>query len=66
MNNQKEITIIPKGTKIQIMGCSCTLLEDVKIDGNQDNVNYILKEQENFDKGIGVIDSTISKTSWML
>lgn len=55
MNNQKEVAIIPKGTKIQIMGCSCTLLEDASIEGDQANLDYILKEQDNFDKGIGVV-----------
>ena len=53
--SEKEIAIIPKGNKVQIMGCSYTLVEDVKVDGNQTNLDYILKEQENFDKGIGVV-----------
>jgi len=57
MSDQKEIAIIPKGTKIQIMGCSCTLLVDASIEGNQDNLNYILREQENFDKGIGIVST---------
>ncbi len=51
----ENIAVIPKGTKVQIMGCSYTLLEDAKVDGNQTNLDYILKEQENFDKGIGVV-----------
>lgn len=50
----ENIAVIPKGTKVQIMGCSYTLIEDVKVDGNQANLDYILKEQENFYKGIGV------------
>ncbi|MEQ1412787.1 hypothetical protein [Acinetobacter indicus] len=55
MSDQKEVAVIPKGNKIQIMGCSYTLLEDVRVDGNQVNLNYILKEQKNFEKGIGVV-----------
>ena len=51
----ENIAVIPKGTKVQIMGCSYTLLEDAKVDGYQTNLDYILKEQENFDKGIGVV-----------
>lgn len=57
MSDQREIAIIPKGAKIQIMGCSYTLLENANVEGSQDNLNYILKEQENFDKGIGIVSS---------
>lgn len=63
MVDQKEIAIIPKGTKIQIMGCSYTLLEDASVEGNQDNLNYILKEQENFNKGIGVVSNPKPKAT---
>ncbi|ENX00971.1 hypothetical protein F899_01604 [Acinetobacter sp. CIP 101934] len=63
MVDQKELAIIPKGTKIQIMGCSYTLLEDASVEGNQDNLNYILKEQENFNKGIGVVSNPKPKAT---
>ena len=55
MNNQKEIAIIPKGAHVSVMGCRITLAEDTKVEGNQANIDYILKDQENFDKGIGVV-----------
>lgn len=55
MGNEKEIAIIPKGAKIKIMGCSYTLLEDTSVEGSQTNLDYILKEQENFENGIGVV-----------
>ncbi|MFX1824761.1 hypothetical protein [Acinetobacter sp. AS5] len=61
MSDQKEVAVIPKGNKIQIMGCSYTLLEDVRVDGNQANLNYILKEQKNFEKGIGVVGANTPK-----
>lgn len=50
-----EIAIIPKGSYISIMGCRFTLLEDTKVDADQINLDYILKEQKNFDKGIGLV-----------
>jgi len=48
----ESIAVIPKGTKIQIMGCSYTLIEDTSVDGSQTNLNYILKEQESFDQDL--------------
>ena len=50
-----EIAVIPKGSKVQIMGCRITLVEDAKVEGNQASLDFILKEQENFDEGIGVV-----------
>lgn len=59
-----EIAVIPKGSKVQIMGCSYTLIEDVKVDGNQSRLDYVLKAQEDYDNGIGV--AVHSKDSgWM-
>lgn len=46
----KNIAVIPKGTKVQIMGCTYTLLEDVKVDGTQEYINKILKQQVDFDQ----------------
>lgn len=46
----KNIAVIPKGTKVQIMGCTYTLLEDVKVDGTQEYTNKILKQQVDFDQ----------------
>ncbi|RZG74700.1 hypothetical protein EXE10_20475 [Acinetobacter sp. WCHAc060033] len=45
----ENIAVIPKGTKIQIMGCSFTLLEDVKVIGNQMNLDKIIEDQIKFD-----------------
>lgn len=46
-----EIAVIPKGTKIKIMGCSYILLEDVKVDGNQVYLDQVLRAQLNFEEG---------------
>lgn len=51
----ENIAVIPKGTYVSIMGCRITLAEDTKVLGNQENIDYILKDQENFDKGIGIV-----------
>lgn len=56
----KDTAVIPKGSKIQIMGCNYTLLEDAKVNGSQENLNYILKEQENFENGVGVVGKNSS------
>ncbi len=48
-----NIAVIPKGTKIQIMGCTYTLLEDIKVNGSQCNVDKTLKAQVDFDQDIG-------------
>ncbi|MDQ9019882.1 hypothetical protein RFI02_02050 [Acinetobacter sichuanensis] len=55
MSERKEVAIIPKGSYVSIMGCRFTLLEDTQIEANQANLDYILKEQKNFDEGIGVV-----------
>ena len=54
-----EIAILPKGTQVQIMGCRIALIEDTKVEGSQSNIDYILKEQENFSNGVGVIGSAV-------
>ena len=63
MSNEKEVAIIPKGTQVRIMGCSITLLEDAKVDAKQADLDYIIKAQDDFKKGIGVMGSAISKES---
>lgn len=52
---KKEIAIIPAGSYVSIMGCRFTLLEDTKVEANQTKLDYIIKEQENFNKGVGVV-----------
>lgn len=56
MSDKKEIAIIPAGSYVSIMGCRFTLIEDTKVEANQANLNYILKDQENFNNGVGVVD----------
>lgn len=48
-----EIAVIPKGTKIKIMGCSYTLLEDVKVEGKQIYLDQVLKAKLDFENDIG-------------
>ena len=54
-HSQLEYAIIPKGSCVSIMGCRITLAEDTKVEGNQANIDYILKDQENFNRGIGLV-----------
>ena len=63
MNNEKEIAIIPAGTYVSIMGCRFTLLEDTKVEANQANLDYILKEQRNFNNGIGIVGEGVTSDS---
>ena len=58
-----EIAVIPKGSKVQIMGCSYTLIEDVKVGGNQSRLDYVLKAQEDYDNGVGRVSYPKSKTT---
>lgn len=51
----KEIAIIPKGTRVSIMGCRITIAEDTKVEANQANLDHILNEQSKFDNGIGIV-----------
>jgi len=60
-NEQLERGVIPKGTHVQIMGCRITLLEDTKVDSDQKSLDYILKVQEDFDNGIGVVGYALEK-----
>lgn len=65
MGNEKEIAIIPKGNYVSIMSCRIALAEDTKVEANQADLDYILKEQENFDKGIGVIGGAIKNSEYI-
>ncbi|MFW2042694.1 hypothetical protein ACG94V_15375 [Acinetobacter sp. ULE_I001] len=56
----ENIAVIPKGTKVQIMGCSYTLLEDVKVDGMQIYLDQALKAQVDFENGVGIIGNVPS------
>lgn len=56
-----EVAVIPKGSYVQIMGCRITLLEDTKVDSDQKSLDYILKAQEDFDNGIGVVGNKPSQ-----
>ncbi|OTG58633.1 hypothetical protein B9T36_09765 [Acinetobacter sp. ANC 4204] len=56
----ENIAVIPKGTKVQIMGCTYTLLEDVKVDGIQIYLDKVLKAQEDFENGIDVVGNNPS------
>ena len=61
--SEKEIAIIPKGSYVSIMGCRFTLMEDTKVEANQANLDYILKDQKDFDNGIGRVSYPKSKTT---
>ena len=55
VNNEKEIAVTPKGTKVQIMGCSYTTLEDARVDGMQSSLDQVLKCQEDLANGQGIV-----------
>lgn len=55
MSDKKEIAIIPAGSYVSIMGCRFTLIEDTKVEADQANLDYILKDQKDFDNGVGVV-----------
>ena len=65
MGEEKEIAIIPKGSYVSVMGCRFTLMEDTKVEANQANLDYILKDQEDYNNGIGVVGKAPQKDSWM-
>ncbi|MFW1794984.1 hypothetical protein ACG9Y4_04690 [Acinetobacter guillouiae] len=50
----ENAAVIPKGTNVQIMGCSYTLLDDVKVDGMQIHLDQTLEAQKNFGEGVGI------------
>jgi hypothetical protein len=54
MSDQKEIAIILKSSKVQIMGCSYALPEGVKVDGNQAILDAKLKAQHDYYNGVNV------------
>ena len=58
-----EVAVIPKGSKIQIMGCSYTLLEDVRVNGKQGSLDAIIEAQKEYEEqpkanGCGIKSST--------
>ncbi|OTU28501.1 MULTISPECIES: hypothetical protein [Acinetobacter] len=53
----KEIALIPKGAKVQIMGCTYTLIEEANVEGYQSQLNDILKAQKDFDEEIRICGS---------
>ncbi len=55
MCNEKEVAVIPKGTQVRIMGCAITLAEDAKVEANQSDLDYIIKAQEDFKNGVGIV-----------
>lgn len=56
----ENIAVIPKGTKIQIMGCSYFLLEDVKVDAIQVRLEQVLEAQNDFENEVHVVDGKSS------
>ena len=65
MSEKEEIAIIPKGSYVSIMGCRFTLMEDTKVEANQANLDYILKDQKewyNKPKGDGCARSPKPQT----
>lgn len=60
-NQEQEVAILPAGSEVRIMGCRVVILEDVQVEGNQASLDYVLKAQEDFKNGIGVVGCTKSE-----
>lgn len=54
-NTTLECGTIPKGTKIKIDGCPFVLQDDVKVAASQEIVDLAIKNQTDFENGIGVV-----------
>ena len=52
---RKNIAVIPKKTKVQIMGCSYELIDSVRVKGKQKYLNQALKAQTDFYNGVGIV-----------
>ncbi len=52
-NQELERGIIPAGTRIKLYEGSITLLEDTVVDANQEWIDKAIKDQEDYDNGIG-------------
>jgi hypothetical protein len=49
LDQKQEVATIPAGIHITIMGCRLTLLEETKVEANQADLDYILKDQQHWD-----------------
>lgn len=54
-NSALECGTIPKGTKVKVDGCPFVLQDDVKVAAAQEVVDLAIKNQNDFDNGIGVV-----------
>lgn len=49
LNQEQELAIIPKGTRIKIHGCPFEIAQDTKVIATQEEVDSILKIQREWD-----------------
>lgn len=60
MSEKIESGVIPAGTRIKLYEGRVTLLEDVVVDADQEWIDKAIKDQENFNNGIGVVGECLS------
>jgi hypothetical protein len=61
---RKNIAVIPKKTKVQIMGCSYELIDSVRVKGKQKYLNQVLKDQTDFHNGVGIVSESPKKLGY--
>lgn len=60
-SQEVEVAIVPKGTRMKIHGCPFELVEDIQVFATQEEVDNILKIQQEWDsrpktgKGGGIL-----------
>ena len=66
LNQEQEVAILPAGSEVRIMGCRVVILEDVQVEGDQQSLDFILKAQEDFKKGIDIVGQAPATRDWRL
>lgn len=61
---RKNIAVIPKKTKVQIMGCSYELIDSVRVKGKQKYLNQVLKAQIDFHNGVDIVGESPNKSGY--
>lgn len=62
LDQKLEVAILPAGSEVRIMGCRVVILEDVQVEGGQASLDYVLKAQDDFKKGIGTTGEMPSRS----
>ncbi|RZF53681.1 hypothetical protein EXE30_06815 [Acinetobacter halotolerans] len=60
-NTTLECGTVPKGTKVKIDGCPFVLQDDVQVGADQTIVDLAIKNQNDFENGIGVVGESTTR-----